>query len=87
MYNIEILFKARKSVIKFFNDYFSMASEAKLKATKGTGLKILTLKQMLERLPIALAQVKAGNNSENSLNQIRKIVYSLNQSKEITNEV
>ena len=42
---------------------------------------------MLERLPIALAQVKAGNNSENSLNQIRKIVYSLNQSKEITNEV
>ena len=42
---------------------------------------------MLERLPIALAQVKAGNNSENSLNQIRKIVYSLNQSKEITNGV
>ena len=87
MYNIEILFKARNSVIKFFDDYFSMASEAKLKATKGTGLKILTLKQMLERLLIALAQVKATNNSENSLNQIRKIVYSLYQSKEITNEV
>ena len=42
---------------------------------------------MLERLLIALAQVKATNNSENSLNQIRKIVYSLYQSKEITNEV
>ena len=42
---------------------------------------------MLERLPIALAQVKAGNNSENSLNQIKKIVCSLYQSKEITNEV
>ena len=40
-------------------------SEAKLKATKGTGLKRLTSKPMLQRLPIALAQVKAGNNSEN----------------------
>ena len=39
---------------------------------------------MLERLPIALAQVKAGNNSENLLNEIRQIVYSLYQSKQIT---
>ena len=39
---------------------------------------------MLQRLPIDLAQVKAGNNSENVLNKIRKIVYSLYQSKEIT---
>ena len=59
-------------------------SEAKYKATKGTGLKILTPKQMLQRLPIALAQVKAGNNSENVLNKIRQVVYSLYQSKEIT---
>ena len=48
-------------------------------------LKILTPKQMLQRLPIALAQVKAGNNSENLLNEIRQIVYSLYQTKEITN--
>ena len=48
---------------------------------KGKGLKILTPKQMLQRLPIALAQVKAGNNSENSLNEIRKIVCSLYQPK------
>ena len=41
-----------------------MMSEAKVKATKGTGLKILTPKEMLQRLPIALAQVKADNNSE-----------------------
>ena len=40
----------------------------------GTGLKILTSKQLLQRLPIALAQVKAGNNSENLLNEIRQIV-------------
>ena len=42
---------------------------------------------MLKRLSIALAQVKAGNNSENLLNEIRQIVYSLYQSKEITKKV
>ena len=41
-----------------------MILDAIYKATNGTGLKILTSKQMLQRLPIALAQVKAGNNSE-----------------------
>ena len=63
--------------------------------SKGTGflnfnrskLKILTPKQMLQRLPIALAQVKAGNNSESLLNEIRQIVYSLYQSKQITKKV
>ena len=64
-----------------------MMSEAKYKATKGTGLKILTPKQMLQRLPIAVAQVKAGNNSENLLNEIKQIVYSLYQSKQITKKV
>ena len=54
-----------------------MLSEAKAKATKRTGLKILTPKQMLQRLPIALAQAKAGNNSESLLHEIRQIVYSL----------
>ena len=39
---------------------------------------------MLQRLPIALAQIKAGNNSENLVNEIRQIVFSLYQSKEIT---
>ena len=42
---------------------------------------------MLQRLPIALAQVKASNNSENLLNEIRQIIYSLYQSKEITKKV
>ena len=60
---------------------------AKQVETKGTGLKILTPKQMLQRLPIALAQVKAGNNSESLLNEIRQIVYSLYQSKQITKKV
>ena len=86
-----MLYKARNETIKFFNDYSSMVSEAKNKAenqtTTGTGLKILTPKQFLQRLPIALAQVKAGNNSENLINEIRQIVYSLYQSKEITKKV
>ena len=50
-------------------------------------LKILTPKQMLQRLPVALAQVKADNNSENLLNEIRQIVCSLYQSKEMTKKV
>ena len=56
---------------------------------KGTNerLKVLTPNQMLKRLPIALAQVKAGNNSESLLNEIRQIVYSLYRSKEITKKV
>ena len=80
------MIKPRESVIKLFDDYSSMVSEAELKATKETGLKILTPKQMLQRLPIALAQVKAGNNSENLLNEIRQIVYSLYQSKKSPKE-
>ena len=85
-----MLYKARNKSIKYFDDYYSMISEVKLKAkheTSGKGLKILTLKQLLPRLPIALAQVKAGNNSEKLLNEIRQIVYSLYQSKEITKKV
>ena len=54
---------------------------------KGTGLKILTPKQMLQRLLIGLAQVKACNNSESLLNEIRQIAYSLYQSKQITKKI
>ena len=67
-----------------------MILEAKKRAAEdqteqeGIGLKILTPKQMLQRLPIALAQVKAGNNLESLLNEIMQIVYSLYQSKQIT---
>ena len=63
-----MFYKARKFVIKFFGDYSLMVSEAKHEATKGKGLKILTPKQIFKRLPIAPAQVKAGNNSEKLLN-------------------
>ena len=53
----------------------------------GTGLKILTYKQIVQRVPIALAQVKTGNTSENLLNEICQIIYSLYQEKEITKKV
>ena len=56
-------------------------NEAQNQTTKGYGLKILTPKQLLQRLPIVLAQVKAGNDSENLLNKIRQIVYFLYPSK------
>ena len=68
-----MLYKARKEAINFYDYYSLMMSEAKTKAkaTKGTGIKILTSKQMLQRLSIALAQVKSGNSSESLLNEIR----------------
>ena len=62
--NIEMIYKSRNDVIKFFDDYASMISEAKNKAAKGIGIKILTSKKILQRLPITLVQINPGNNSE-----------------------
>ena len=87
--NLNMFYNGRNSVIKFVEDNGSMILEAKrlAKEQDGTGLKILTPNQILKRLAIALAQVKAGNNSESLLNEIRQIVYSLYRSKEITKKV
>ena len=60
-----------------------MLSEAKYKAKYGRGIKILTSKQVLQRLPIALAKVKAANTSENLLNEIRETIYFLYRANEI----
>ena len=73
--------------IDIFRDYSSSLSGAKCKAKYGEGLKIWTPKWMLQRLAIVLPQVKAGNNSKYLLNEIKKTVYSLYQSKEITKKV
>ena len=89
--NLEKFYISREEVINFFRDHGKMVLDAAYKSkhnkTGGKGLKILTPKQMFQRLPIALAQVKAGNNSESSSNEIRQIVYSLYQSKKITKKV
>ena len=53
----------------------------------GLGLKILTPNQMLSRLPITLAQLKAGNNSEKLKNEIRQLLYSLYRSKKLTKQL
>ena len=67
--NINVLFNARNNATKFIEDYGSMILEAKrLAKQEGAGLKISSHNQMLQGLPIALAQTKTGNNSESLLN-------------------
>ena len=70
-----------------FNDFARNMSKNVYELKQGTGLKILTPKEMLQRLPIALAQVKAGNNSKSLLNEIRQVVQTLYQSKKTTKKV
>ena len=87
--NLYNFFEGREKVL---NDFDSKIFPIKAKGSgylkfKPSSFKILTPNQMLKRLPIALAQVKAGNNSESLLNEIRHIVYSLYRSKEITKKV
>ena len=78
------LVNGREMVLTTFKSgIFQVSKESQ----EGKELKILTPNQMLKRLPIALAQVKAGNNSESLINEIRQIVYSLYRSKEITKKV
>ena len=57
------------------------------KEQSGEGLKILTPNQMLSRLPITLAQLKAGNNSEKLKNKTRQLLYSLYRSKKLTKQL
>ena len=86
--SVHALVKGRKLMYNAFRSGIFHRLE---KSQEGEGvnerLKILTPNQMLKRLPIALAQVKAGNNSESLLNEIRQIVYSLYRSREITKKV
>ena len=70
-----------------FNDYAKNMSRNIFDSNQGTGLKILTPKKILQRLPLLLSEIYAGNNSESLLNEIRQIIYSLYQSKEITKKV
>ena len=88
--NINLFYNARDNAIQFIRDYGGMILETRNQALEeqfGKGLKILTPNQMLKRSSIALAQIKAGYNSESLLNEIRQIVYSLYRSKEITKKV
>ena len=73
---------AQDHVMQFYIDYTSLA-----KATQGRGIKILQQKQPLQGLLILLGQVQLGFTSENLLNEIRQIVYSLYQAKPVSKEV
>ena len=85
--NIKLLYELPEAVVKLFNDYSSILSEAKYQLIHGEGLKILTPRHMPQRLAIALAQEKAVHTSENLLNNIIETIYSLYWEKEITTKV
>ena len=82
--SVTVLAQGREAVLTALKSGIFQTSK---ESQEGTGLKILTPNQMLKRLPIAFAQVKAGNNSEILLNEIRQSAYSLYRSKEITKKV
>ena len=91
---LKYLEEQEKDHKKFSNQYDSSRSGLNKKAkgsvgsrAKGEGLKIRTNKQMLNRLPILLAQIQAGNNSNKSKNELRHIIYSLYRSKVLTKTV
>ena len=77
----------QNKAIKSFNDYSSLLSDARHNAIYEKGFKILSPKQMLQWLLIAFALVKVGNTSDNFLNRIHQIIYSLCQAKEIMKKV
>ena len=62
-------------------------SAAQRRNQQGQGLKILTPNQILRRLPVALAQLNAGNNSEKLKSEIRQLLYSLYRSKKLTKNI
>ena len=76
-------FEENEKIIDIVERILELNSEKK----QGSGLKILTPNQMLSRLPITLAQLKAGNNSEKLKNEIRQLLYSLYRSKKLTKQL
>ena len=74
--------KSLKDIVHFYNP-----QSGNVTSKKGEGLKILTNKQMLNRLPILLAQIQARNNSKSLKNELRQILYSLYRSKVLTKTV
>ena len=80
------LYKIKDKKIKTVNEILDFNKEIQ-KQQEGSGLKILTQNQMLLRLLISLAQLKAGNNSEKLKNEIRQLLYSLYRSKKLTKQL
>ena len=72
-----------EKIIDIVERIFELNNEKQLRQ----GIKILTPNQMLSRLPISLAQLQAGNNSNKLKNEIRQLFYSLYRSKNMTKKV
>ena len=72
-----------ESIVKIVEEILKFNEENQ----KGKGIKILTPNQMLNRLPISLAQLQAGNDSEKLKNEIRRLLYSLYRSKNMGKQV
>ena len=83
MSEAEIEIEDPESIVKIVEEILKFNEQSQ----QGQGLKILTPNQILSRLPITLAQLKAGNNSEKLKNEIRQLLYSLYRSKNMTKQV
>ena len=79
----EIEIEKPYNIVKVVKKIFKFNEHSK----EGQGIKILTPNQMLNRLPIALAQLQAGNNSNKLKNEIRQLLYSLYCSKKMTKQI
>ena len=83
MSEAEIEIEDPESIVKIVEEILNFNKQNQ----QGQGLKILTPNQMISRLPITLAQLKAGSNSEKLKNEIRQLLYSLYRSKNMTKQV
>ena len=81
----EIKIEKPNEILEIISEIIDFNKE--LQKQQGSGLKILTPDQMLSRLPIALAQLNAGNDSEKLKNEIRQILYSLYRSKKLAKQI
>ena len=81
----EIKNEKTNDILGIINEILDFNKE--IQKQQGSGLKILTPNQMLSRLTITLAQLKAGNNSEKLKNEIRQLLYSLYRSKKLTKQL
>ena len=77
------LYKTRTKIVQIVKEILKFNNQVQ----QGQGLKILSPNQMLSRLPISLAQVEAGNNSEKLKNEIRQLLYSLYRSRNMPKQV
>ena len=83
----ETIIEGTNKIVYIVENILKFNKQKQQQQQQGQGLKILTPNQMLRRLPISLAQLKAENNSEKLKNEIRQLLYSLYRSKKLTKQL